>query len=158
MDRAGWVTVSLGRVQCPGTGAEDCVEQRRARCFGAGGVSNEEVDEEFKSDFFDDNWSFRAGGDIAVMPIPALTIHLFADYQYRGYPVLVRVSPGFAVERRRTERSVALRCTERCRSERCRSERCRNVEGRCPERSAVLSEAEMPRDRALCVRSCARLP
>ena len=62
-----------------------------------GAFRNEEVDEEFKSDFFDDNWSFRAGGDIAVMPISALSIHLFADYQYRGYPVLVRVTENVSI-------------------------------------------------------------
>lgn len=69
-----------------------------------GAFRSEKVDEEFKSDLFDDNWSFRAGGDIALMPLPALSIHLFADYQYRTYPVLVRVTENTSISASATVR------------------------------------------------------
>lgn len=62
-----------------------------------GAFRSETIEEEFKSSFTGDSRSFRAGGDIVVMPLPTLSLNLFADYQYRTYPVLARVTENVSV-------------------------------------------------------------
>ncbi len=69
-----------------------------------GAFRNESIDEEFKSSITDDSWSLLAGGDIAVMPLPALSMNLFGDYQYRTYPDLARVTENVSVSASATVR------------------------------------------------------